>query len=326
MTKRKIDKTAQKRELWVARTAAALKMGEADAAALLRIPRKQSVRINPLQAPTEETVSALRQLGWQGEQYDWFALGYTVDSPLEAIRDSQLVANGQVFIQNAASWLPVLALDTQPGERILDVCAAPGGKTTHIAAQAGNKAVLWANDNSRPRLVKLQATVARLGAHVERFTLFDATQLARKLDDEQFDKILLDAPCSGEGPMHLDQDKDFATWSLAQIKRLQQLQKRILTQAWQLLKPGGRLVYSTCTMAPEENEAVVDYLLRSRQEASVVPLDLTLPNRMGAVSQWNGRQFDARIQHCMRLMPSQHIEAFFVCTLEKVAYDNGSVL
>jgi NOL1/NOP2/sun family putative RNA methylase len=317
MAKRKVDKTAQKRELWVARTADVLKIDQASATALLCTPRKQSVRLNPLKAPVSETLDALRQVGWDGEQYNWFALGYTVDSPIEDIRDSELVATGQVFIQNAASWLPVLALDPQPNERILDVCAAPGGKTTHLAGQAGNKATLWANDNSRPRLAKLQATVAKLGAKVERFTLFDATQLARRLEGEQFDKILLDAPCSGEGLMHLDRDKDFTTWSPAQIKRLQQLQKRILTQAWQLLKPGGRLVYSTCTMAPEENEAVVDYLLRSRQEADIVPFDLSVPNRVAPVAEWNGKRFDARTQHCMRLVPSEHIEAFFVCVLEK---------
>jgi 16S rRNA (cytosine1407-C5)-methyltransferase len=237
--------------------------------------------------------------------------------PVADIRDSEPVLSGQVFIQNAASWLPVLALDPKPGETILDVCAAPGGKTSHIAARTNNQAVIWANDNSRARLAKLQANMNRLGAQIATYTLFDATQLARKLAGQQFDKILLDAPCSGEGMMHIQSDKDLATWSVAQIKRLQQIQKRILGQAWELLKPGGTLVYSTCTMAPEENEAVIDYFLRSKQDAHIQSFEITLPNKVPAVKEWNGRSFNPQTQKCLRLKPSPSIEAFFVCKLVK---------
>lgn len=243
-----------------------------------------------------------------------------------ALRDSEAVGSGKLFIQNAASWLPVIALDPKAGEFILDICAAPGGKTSHIAARANNQARIWANDNSRPRLAKMQANLQRLGVHIERFTLFDATQLARKLDGELFDKILLDAPCSGEGLMHYDRDKDFATWSPAQIKRLQQLQKRIITQAWQLLKPGGTLVYSTCTMAPEENEAVVDYLLRSRPDSRITPLALQLPNRVPTVGAWNGKTFHQEMEGAMRLIPSEHVEAFFVAKLKKALPVDDDVL
>lgn len=309
------DKLAKKRAAWVARTAEALGISEEQALALLRTPRKQSIRINTLMM--EDT--GLEPLAFEseiGRPYNWLPQGFMFDNA-SSLRDSQEVQSGRWFIQNAASWLPVLALDPKAGEFILDVCAAPGGKTSHIAARTNNQARIWANDNSRPRLAKMQANLARLGANIERFTLFDAAQLARKLEGEQFDKILLDAPCSGEGLMHYDRDKDFATWSPAQIKRLQQLQKRIITQAWQLLKPGGTLVYSTCTMAPEENEAVVDYLLRTRDDARVEPLGLQLPNRVPTVQQWNGKTFSVPVSGAMRLIPSEYIEAFFVCKLTK---------
>ncbi|MDB5185824.1 MAG: RsmB/NOP family class SAM-dependent methyltransferase, partial [Candidatus Saccharibacteria bacterium] len=264
MAKKVIDKTPRKRAEWVARTAKALGITDEKATELLRTKRKQSLRLNPLKSNTSEMLEGLRDLGWIGKQYEWCSDGYTIDTPMEPVRDSELVVDGKVFIQNAASWLPVLALYPRPGDTILDICAAPGGKTSHIAALTRNEAHIWANDNSRPRLAKLQANMRRLDAKVDEYTLFDATALARKLEGQQFDKILLDAPCSGEGLMNLDRDKDLATWSVAHIKRLQQMQKKIITQAWQLLKPGGTLVYSTCTMAPEENEAVIDYLLRSQ--------------------------------------------------------------
>ncbi|HYH75292.1 MAG TPA: RsmB/NOP family class I SAM-dependent RNA methyltransferase [Candidatus Saccharimonadales bacterium] len=308
---------AEKRTIWIERTATALHLDETQAATLLRMGRTQSLRLNPLAGDKEATLQALQALGWEGEQYDWMQDGYTVTSPLATIRDSQLVTDGKVFIQNAASWLPVLALDPQPGQTVLDVCAAPGGKTSHIAALTTNQAAITANDNSRPRLAKMRANFARLHVQNVELTLYDATQLARKLDGLQFDKILLDAPCSGEGLMQLDRDKDFAMWSVAQIKRLQHLQKKVLGQAWQLLKPGGTLVYSTCTMAPEENEAVIDYLLRTHDDAEVVPIALQLPNRVPPVQSWNGKSFSPAVQNTMRLTPSDSTEAFFVCKLHK---------
>jgi 16S rRNA (cytosine1407-C5)-methyltransferase len=317
------EKLAKKREVLVARTAQALDVTPDEARRLLLTGRQQSVRLNPLVAKPAATLEAMADVGWRGGQYPWIPEGYSVEAGLEALRDSQLVADGAAYIQNAASWLPVLTMDVKPDERVLDVCAAPGGKTTHIAAAAGNRAYITANDNSRARLMKLRATCQRLQASVEQLTLFDAQQLARKFQGEQFDKILLDAPCSGEGLMRLDRDKDFTMWSVAQIKRLQQLQKRILSQAWQLLKPGGTLVYSTCTMAPEENEAVIDYALRAFDGVRLMPLDMDLPNRVAPVAAWNGKAFNPEVQGCLRLKPSPEIEAFFVCKLTKADSTSG---
>lgn len=308
----------EKRMLLINRTAAALGIPEHKARVLLGIRRQQSVRINTLKTHTH-VVEELMALGWSGRQFDWFADGYTIETGLTDVRDSELVASGQVYIQNAASWLPVLVLDVRPGEYVLDVCAAPGGKTSHIAAYAGNQAYITANDNSRPRLAKLRANLERLGVENVEYTLFDAAQLARRFEGRWFDKILLDAPCSGEGMMRFDRDKDFETWSVAQIKRLQQLQKRILMQAWQLLRPGGTLVYSTCTMAPEENEAVIDYLLRHAQDAQTeaITLERHIPNRVSPRVIWNDKQYHDGVVNALRLQPSADIEAFFVCKLVK---------
>jgi 16S rRNA (cytosine1407-C5)-methyltransferase len=311
---------AKKRDALVSRTATALQMPVAEARRLLLMERRQSLRLNPLKAGAEDTLERLRTLGWSGSSFNWVPEGYSIDTGATEVRDSSLVADGVVYIQNAASWLPVIALDVQPGERVLDVCAAPGGKTTHLAARAAGQASIVANDNSRARLMKLQATCRRLGVENIQYTLYDAQMLVRKLDGQLFDKILLDAPCSGEGLMRLDRDKDFASWSVAHIKRLQQLQKRLLVQAWQLLKPGGTLVYSTCTMAPEENEAVIDYALRTLESVEMQELpwtEVNLPNKVAPVTVWNGRSFNPAIQHCLRLQPSRDAEAFFICLLTK---------
>lgn len=317
MAKNHTEKRTLKKQALIERTALVLGVSPAQAETHLRMPRRQSVRLNPLKGDSNETRQLLAAAGWRGAPINWMPTGLSSADSIEAARDSNVVQEGRAFIQNAASWLPVLALDPHPGETILDVCAAPGGKTSHIAAMAHNQALITANDNSRIRLNKLIANLQRLGASNIETTLYDATQLAKKMAGRQFDKILLDAPCSGEGMMHLDNDKDFDTWSVAHIKRLQQLQKRLITQAWQLLKPGGTLVYSTCTIAPEENEAVVSYILRSQPDAQIVPMDLDVPNKVPAVLSWNDKPFDPSVSLCLRLAPSPDIEAFFVCKLTK---------
>lgn len=317
------EKLQQKRTALVARTAAALQVPEGEARQLLSIGRQQSLRVNTLKTTINEATSALAGEGIDYKPIAWIDEGLAIEAVAD-VRDSELVAKGMVYIQNAASWLPVLALDPQPDERILDVCAAPGGKTSHIAQRALNQAAITANDNSRPRLHKLQHNLERLGVEHVGFTLHDATRLARQFEPESFDKILLDAPCSGEGMMTLDNKKDFESWSVAHIKRLQQLQKKLVIQAWQLLKPGGTLIYSTCTMAPEENEAIIDYLLRRNENVQVDDLTyLTneLPNAVPSVREWNGKQFDARTQKALRLKPSPLVEAFFVAKLTKTDAD-----
>ncbi len=288
---------------------------------LLRTPRQQSLRVNTLRTTDPaKIIQALQASGLAGQAYDWAPNCLRLIAPIEEIRDHPLVSDGTVFIQNAASWLPVLALSPKIEERILDICAAPGGKTSHIAALTHNKAELWANDNSRPRLAKMRVNFERLGVRPAEMTLYDGRQLARKLENVQFDRILLDAPCSGEGLMRLDKTKDFATWSVAHVKRLQQLQKHLIMQAWQLLKPGGTLVYSTCTMAPEENEAVVDYLLRkSGGSAQLEPIALQLPNTSAPIFSWQSKTFNPEIQKCLRLRPSFEIEAFFVAKIIKTS-------
>lgn len=318
MAKSASDILERKKAQLVERTAAALSLSTEDAVQLLSIPRMQSVRVNTLKMNTTAFEQWCQDNDVSYTGFKWCTEGYALDS-LENIKTSEPAHDGSIYIQNAASWLPVIALDPQPQDRVLDVCAAPGGKTSHIAQRSNGKASITANDNSRPRLLKLQHNLQRLGVEHVEYTLHDATQLTRKLNDVRFNKILLDAPCSGEGMMTLQNNKDFASWSVAHIKRLQQLQKKLIVQAWQLLEPGGTLIYSTCTIAPEENEAVIDYLLKHNDDVELipVPVSIDLPNRVAAVSQWNGKTYDARTADSLRLKPSEHIEAFFVCSLRK---------
>lgn len=314
MTKRKnpqLDRL-KKRDIWVERTARVTGTTNEEAKQLLQTKRTQSFRLNLLKLSSLPTNLSALPVVWNSR-----TVGYEcTPESIQAIRDSELVANGKVYIQNAASWLPVLALDPQPNDVILDVCAAPGGKSSHIQAITNNGSKLTCNDNSKPRLMKLQANMERLGAEAS-YTLCDATRLSRQFQPETFDKILLDAPCSGEGLMTLDELKLFDSWSVAHIRRLSELQKKILHESWQLLKPGGALVYSTCTMAPEENETIIDSFIRKHPDARLEPIDFEFENRIPALTGWNDKAFTNDLSACLRLVPGKLTEAFFVAKLVK---------
>lgn len=278
---------------------------------------KQSVRINPLKGDPAQTLETMQTLGWRGEPVSWCHNAFTISEGYEQLRDSELADQGLIYIQNSSSWLPVVALGPEPGEHVLDVCAAPGGKTSHIAALMHGKGHITANDNSRPRLMRLQRNLERLGASAD-YTLHDATRLARQFEGQQFDRILIDAPCSGEGLIDLDDAKSLDTWSVAHIKRLSQLQKRIVSQAWQLLAPGGTLVYSTCTTAPEENELVIDWLLRRAPGAQLAEVPINNPLLSPGITAWQGRDLNPDLRKTRRILPNNAgQELFFVAKLTK---------
>ena len=314
------EKLAHKRALLLDRTCAALDIDQTAAKGLFSTERLSSFRINRLKVDDELSLLAeLATAGWSGMQSAFYDHGYGIAIGRSAVVNSEAAKDGRIFIQNQASWLPVLALDPQPSEKILDICAAPGGKASHIAELTENQAELWVNDNSRVRLFKLRSNFSRLGVRYNEQTMYGIDRLPHVLPLASFDKILLDAPCSGEGLLNITRDKDFEYWSLAQIKRLQQLQKKGITAAWKLLKPGGTLVYSTCTMAPEENEAVVDYLLFRNDDAQLRALNLQQPpNQYPAVQSWNGRPYKSDLSNCLRLAPSAYVEAFFVAKITKL--------
>ena len=299
----KDDKFQKKQDLFVSR---ARQIVPKFRLAMLKGERKLSIRVNKLKI--NQTFS---------NPIEWAVGCYWFDGDKSELTHSPDSEAGHIYLQNAASFIPPIVLNPKPNERILDMCAAPGGKASHIAALSKNRAELWVNDNSRPRLNRMLANLHRLGVKPHNTTLFAIDTLKHELPHEYFDKVLLDAPCSGEGMIDLDRPKSLEHWSVAQIKRLQRIQKKAITTAWELLKPGGVLVYSTCTMAPEENELVVDYLLRRQESAQLLPIQLDLPQRIPVIKAWNNKSLTHDLSACLRLGPSQEIEAFFVALIRK---------
>ncbi len=223
---------------------------------------------------------------------------------------------GHIYIQNPASMLAPLVLDPRPGQRVLDLCAAPGSKTLQMAAMMENQGWISAVEPVRERFHRLRANVARHGARIVHTYQRDGTRVWR-LVGESFDRVLVDAPCSSEGRFSLCNPDSYAYWSEKKIREMAKKQKRLLYAGLQCVKPGGRLLYCTCTMAPEENEAVVAAILRKFAGAvTIVPIDLAVAAQPG-ITAWAGRDFPPAVNECRRILPDDLFEGFFLCLFEK---------
>ena len=182
----------------------------------------------------------------------------------------------------------------------------------------GNQGSIWAVESVRGRFFRLRDNLARHGAANVQTHLADGTRFWRR-HPERFDRVLLDAPCSSEGRFRADEPKTYAYWSEKKIAESSRKQRRLCYAAVQCLKPGGVLVYSTCTFAPEENEAVINRVLRQFAGALTVE-DIALPfdNVAAGLSQWRGKKaFDDQVQRAKRILPLRGMEGFFVCRLRK---------
>lgn len=214
--------------------------------------------------------------------------------------------------QDLTSSLPARLLQPAPGEMILDLCAAPGSKTTHLAQLMENRGLIVANELHNQRLKSLVANLERLGVTNAAVTRYAGQDFPTRLT---FDRILVDAPCSGEGTLRAPQAGRYTTTPDLH-GRLANVQRRLLARALKLLRPGGTLIYSTCTYAPEENEEVLDAILQEGN-AEVVETACPLPHRPG-VTSWQGKTYSPEVSKCLRFYPSEvDTTGFFIAQLRR---------
>ncbi|NEQ46457.1 MAG: NOL1/NOP2/sun family putative RNA methylase [Leptolyngbya sp. SIOISBB] len=220
---------------------------------------------------------------------------------------------GWYYVQEEIAMTAVAALAPQPGERILDLCAAPGGKTAQIALLNPTGTVI-ANEMQAARLPSLSVNLNRLGLTQVITTQADGRSLP--LPDQSFDRVLVDAPCSGEG--NLRRRRRFRPWHPTHGLRMATVQQKLLSRALDLVKPGGTVVYSTCTFAPEENEAVLDAVMGDR--AVVVPFKIPGLTAQPGLAQWQGQTYRADIKHAQRYFPHfNNTGGFFVARLQRTS-------
>lgn len=222
---------------------------------------------------------------------------------------------GYYYIQEISSMLSVIALNPQPGEFILDMCAAPGSKTSQIAAKMNNSGTLIANDIKIDRIRVLASNLEKAGITNSIITRKDAIALCSQMSKSgfKFDRILLDAPCSGEGTLR-SSVKTFLMWNEKILKNFSRQQKKLLAFALKALKKDGVLVYSTCTHAPEENESVIDFAVKNFP-VKVEVINLPLKCRQG-VTSWKDEEYSKEVTKACRIYPQDNdSEGFFVCKM-----------
>ena len=235
-----------------------------------------------------------------------------------ALTETRANAEGRLFIQNPSSMVPPLALDPQPGEEVLDLAAAPGGKTSHIAALMGNSGRIAAVDSARPRFFRLRRTLEQLGVTNADTYLRDGAGVWR-VRPEHFDRVLLDAPCSGEGRFTTADPGSLAGWSGRKTAQMVRRQRRLLYSAVRALKAGGVLVYCTCTFAPEENELIVEWALRRFGCLRLEAVEVDLASSSAGLTRWRNSELDPELKRAMRIWPDGLMEGFFVARLRKTA-------
>ena len=301
------------------RMAEVLRMRPAQVREVFRGARPTSIRVNRLldEDTYQETLRVVREKAPSAVPVDWCPHAFLWPEADGFDDLLELAHQGRVYLQNASSLLPPVALDPRPGDSILDVAAAPGGKAFHLAARVGNDCRLWLNDGSAARARKTADLARTYGVRYEEFTTHPAQYLDKSLPAASFDRILLDVQCSGEGRVDLRRPATLKYWSEERIEKYKFLQTKMLSVAYKLLRPGGVMVYSTCTLSPEENEFPVSRNLERHPDLTVEPLGVSEPSFRPGLTSWRTMRFDPRLTHAVRVAPTDVFEGFFVARLVK---------
>lgn len=298
---------------------------------------RKCIRVNTLKISVNELQQRLEDKGWVLQAIPWCPEGFFVQGHKELDRFD--IGNlpehtlGYFYVQESASMLPpvVLFSDVKGNDaeffknyKVLDMCAAPGSKTTQLAQYMKNEGVLIANDVDISRLRPLSMNLQRIGVKNMLVTL-NAFQLSKNNtkvknpfgeDEQVFDRILVDAPCSGTGTIRRS-FKALSMYSRSLVNRLVHTQRSLITHAFNMLKPGGVMVYSTCTQEPAENEAIVSWLLDNNEDAEVLPIELDIV-RSPAITSFEGLEIRPETKDCLRIYPQDNdTEGFFVCKIRK---------
>ena len=273
--------------------------------------RPVTLRANALKADAAQIARALDEAGIEYDRRPWYEDAFVLDGVRErAVWDLDIYRDGKVYLQSLSSMLPPLALNPRADADILDMCAAPGGKTSQIAALLGGAARLTACEMNGPRAEKLGYNLAKLGAKNVQVMRCDA----RKLDTFfSFDQILLDAPCTGSGTVRAGDARAARHMDARNLDRSVRSQRALLDRALRVLKPGGELLYSTCSILPAENEDQVAAALARHRDCEIVPIALE--------GDW--KTLPCGIEGARTVCPAREFEGFFMAKIKKDAKAGG---
>ena len=268
--------------------------------------RPVTLRVNILKNSIENVKTLFINMGYDVKEIEWYKDALVIENIDESeIRQLDIYKNGEIYLQSLSSMIPVIVLNPAEGENILDMAAAPGGKTTQISAETGDKAFITACEKNKIRADRLKYNIEKQGA--KKITVL--MQDARNLDNYfSFDKILLDAPCSGSGTINLNDEKLEKIFTEDLIIRSVKTQFELLKKAITVLKPGHEMIYSTCSILKEENEENLSKVLKSGK-VELVPIDQGIFKGIPLLP--------VSINGTICVCPNELYEGFFIARIRK---------
>ncbi len=296
-----------------------------DYLSILEVPPVNSIRCNTLKISPDKLKTRLQANGWKINQpFKEYPEIMIIESDLQPGELGRSLEHllGYYYIQEIASMLPVLALSLNPkkDELVLDLCAAPGSKTTQISAKMKNTGTIIANEVSLGRLKVLASNTERCGVTNAIITKKEGVALCKRMQKANilFNKILLDAPCSGEGTLR-SSARTCEMWNPNTITTLSKIQKNLFEAAFEILKPNGEIVYSTCTHAPEENEEIIDFALEKfKGKIQIEEISLPVKCREG-ITEWDNKKYSSEVKKACRVYPQDNnSEGFFIAKFRRL--------
>ena len=273
--------------------------------------RNTTLRVNRLKSNIQDIMNCLKENGIKFDRVLWYSDALILKEATEKqIQKLDIYENGEIYLQSLSSMIPPLVLNPKENEKVLDLTAAPGSKTTQMAAMMNNKGYILANELDALRCERLKYNVEKQGAAIVTVNNGRGEVIGKKYE-AVFDKVLLDAPCSGEGRFLATDARTYRSWSERAVNELAKIQKKLLKSAWQALKPEGEMVYSTCTLNRKENEEVLEWAMQELG-TRIEPINLGVKNAVQAISEKD------EIRNAIRILPSKETEGFFVAKLRKL--------
>ena len=268
--------------------------------------RAVTLRVNTLKTNTEKVKQILDENNLKYKEVSWSKEALIIENANErVIRNLKVYDDGEIYLQSLSSMIPALLLEPKENENVLDMAAAPGGKTIQISALSNGKALITACEKNKIRFERLKYNIEKQGARGVNILLQDA----RKLDDYlSFDKILLDAPCSGSGTINIDDKNLGKFFNKELIDRSVKLQFELLKKAIKILKPGHEMIYSTCSIIKEENENNLLKILKDK-DIQIVPIDNKIIEEIPILP--------VNIKGTICICPNELYEGFFIAKLRK---------
>ncbi|MFX1563950.1 MAG: RsmB/NOP family class I SAM-dependent RNA methyltransferase [Promethearchaeota archaeon] len=282
----------------------------------LNQPPVSFLRVNTLKFPVSQGKKRLAAMGVETHPLPWYHAGFRVSGEYEKISHSREFALGYFYFQEGGSTIPPLVLNLQEKQRILDVCAAPGSKTTQMAQIIQNSGVIVANERIFRRVASLGHNLRLCGIANTIVLCEDGRKLPQKLPIT-FDRILVDVPCTASGHLR-SKAPQYDIPDQKRIRGIQTLQKELLSAGFRMLKSGGLLVYSTCSLHPEENEDVVQNLVTQFPDAELVQPNIPQLVSHTGISSWENRQYVDSMHRCLRVYPHDNdTDGFFIALIRR---------